>query len=319
MLRVHEDGSLTAIMERASRQSSGDDGEDGESANEDAESEDDDNMFGDDEPSYGYAWDDEGTGEHDVAFVISVWRPQDGEGTDMTCKGRLSARGLTGTYRNLKEHGGVTNLYEDEDDAVDGGTDFPFELVARPEAFSVERLEASCLPLTPGRFSFYGHALTNMLDLLNSDVAMVLRADGTVTGEIEERLGQNQLETGRLTGTWEPEQIGFTMTRKRKMYPKCSFVAQPSVVGRRGLWLTSAFLPDDFRFESGLFDFKFYGCRGRAWSEAMYPYFQPHFRKKEAGGCCYHQFEHHWTPPRLRCRALFGPMCFHLRPKDGLA
>lgn len=188
MLRVHEDGSLTAIMERASRQSSGDDGEDGESANEDAESEDDD-MFGDDEPSYGfmngYAWEDEGTGEHDVAFVISVWRPQDGEGADMTCKGWLSARGLTGTYRNLKEHGGVANLYEDEDGAVDGGTDFPFELVAKPEAFSVERLEASCLPLTPGRFSFYGHALTNTLDLLNSDVAMVLRVDGTVTDEIE--------------------------------------------------------------------------------------------------------------------------------------
>lgn len=277
IFRVHEDGMLTAIMECASRWNADEDDENEESEDED--------MDGDDEPSYGlmngYAWEDEDSGEFDVEFVIGAWRPRDREGAGMTCKGRLSAGGLTGTYRYLKEHGGIANLYEEDDeaDAVDEDTEFPLELVARPESFSVERLNASCLPLAPGEFWFHGHALTNTMDLLSSDVTIVLRSNGTVTGEMDESLGLNQLETGTIQGTWEPEQIRFMMTRKWKMYPKCTFVAQPSIVGLRGLWLTALFHPEDFLFESGMFDFKFFGCRGRAWTESLHPYFQPHFRE----------------------------------------
>lgn len=285
LFRIHADGSLEVLLERTSKrrwlaETSGE-----------QHSGEDEELHGDNEPRcgliYGRATKDESTGEYDVDLAIGAWRPSLHQGAGMICKGRLSARGMTGTYRTIKEQGGMANLYVDDDedaeaeqdDAEEEEQDFPFELVAGPKGFSVERLRDSFLTIVPGEFQFEGFALTNTLELLNTTVTIELLPDGTLTGKLLQYLMYTPFLNVKLQGTWTTEGLRFTTRTKQDPRPKYSFHGSPLVMGMHGSWLTPGVHPLDFQFESAIFNLKLCGSSGRLWSEALHPYFPDDFRE----------------------------------------
>lgn len=284
LFRIHTDGSLSVLLERTSKRRWL------AETSEQEDSGEEEDLHGENEPQcgliYGRARKDEASEEYDVDFAIGAWRPSMHQGAGMICKGRLSVRGLTGTYRNLREQGGMANLYGDDDDNAEAEADhaeeevdFPFELVTRQQAFSAKRLRQSFLPVVPGEFTFEGFALTNTLELLNTTVTIELLSDGTLIGKLSQSLKHTPFLNVTLQGTWTCDEILCTTRTKQDPRPKYSFHGSPLVMGMHGSWLIPGVHPLDFQFESAIFNLRLSDCSGRLWSEALHPYFPDDFRE----------------------------------------
>lgn len=280
-LRIDVDGTLSACMERTSRrrwlaQANGGEHEDPGEEEE---------LDGPDEPRCGLlngqATQDAASGEYEVHFIIGTWWPMLFRGAGMACSGRLSARGLTGTFRYLKPQIGTGKWFGD-DEAIDGlleEQEHQFTLEVGQDAFAVERLYESFVPLTSGEFRLDGFALTNTLALVSCHVTMDLLPDHTLRGDLLQYVNFAPIPVLNLQGTWTTDRISWITTSARNERPQYSFVGAASVAGLRGTWSTPQIHPLNYRFESASFDLKLFSTNGRAWSEALHPFFPDDFRE----------------------------------------
>lgn len=272
--RVYADGTLTASMERALKHAWRDseyfEDDDEEVDDIDWSIDEDEDIMEENQPSWARERprqeNNEDTGAYEVEFMIGSWSPGDEHGESMLCFGNLTTKGLVGHFQ----------LLNDEGEAEEEPT--PLEIKTRDEdSCFEERLQMPCAPLSSGIFHFSCSSVSDKAELYDGHANVELHPDGSVSGEIRESLGWSHYKPAKVTGTWSPELVRFTMTRSQRSGQECTYTCIPSVAGLRGTWRTEAFVPDNANFESGTFSFKLDRCQRRAWNEAVHSFFPPVF------------------------------------------
>lgn len=209
---------------------------------------------------------------YDVKFVIGIWRgilrPR------MVCNGRLTASGMTGTFRYVMRQ---WDSYEaGANDNAETEEELPFLLLASPNSSPEKRLANSFVPMVPGCYELRGPDQTNWLVGLETDVSVELHSESILTGEVVQY--HPQRTAFAIEGTWMPDAIRFTT--KHGYESPIAFVGIPSANGLRGLWRRrEGCRPLTLDKESAVLDLKLIRSSGRLWCKRLHPYTPEEFRQ----------------------------------------